>query len=60
MSLDDLSAATVAFSLLIYLLLDGTDLGVGSVILFLIMSRIAAAWSSPSCLCGMLMKPGLS
>lgn len=34
MSLDDLSAATVAFSLLIYLLLDGTDLGVGSVILF--------------------------
>ena len=29
MTLADISAATLAFSLLMYLLLDGTDLGVG-------------------------------
>lgn len=32
MTLDDLSAAVVAFSLLLYVMLDGTDLGVGIIL----------------------------
>ncbi|HCW47118.1 MAG TPA: cytochrome bd-type quinol oxidase, subunit 2, partial [Erwiniaceae bacterium] len=34
MTLADISAATLAFSLLMYLLLDGTDLGVGMLLFF--------------------------
>ncbi|ARJ43806.1 hypothetical protein B1H58_18305 [Pantoea alhagi] len=34
LTLDDISAATLAVSLLMYLLLDGTDLGVGMLLLF--------------------------
>lgn len=53
-----LSAAALAFSVLNYVLLDGTDLGVGVLLGLTLCGKQRRASALQSCRYGMLMKHG--
>ncbi len=58
MNLADLCALTLLFSLLMYVWLDGADLGVGMLFSGFTMKSRNSAWCTVFCRYGMPMKPG--